>query len=62
MTLELKPEQADTLARARQNGTLSLALRSIADANAPVASNDLGRRESINVVRYGVSTKATARQ
>jgi len=62
-TLELKPEQAETLARARQTGTLSLALRSLADANAPVASNDeLGKRESINVVRYGVATKATARQ
>ena len=62
-TLELKPEQAEALARARQTGTLSLALRSLADANTPVASNDeLGRRESINVVRYGVATKATARQ
>ncbi len=62
-TLELKPEQAEMLARARQTGTLSLALRSLADANAPVADNDdNGRRESINVVRYGVATKATARQ
>lgn len=62
-TLELKPEQAELLARARQTGTLSLALRSIADANAPVASNDqTGRRDTINVVRYGVSTKATTRQ
>src|ERR1700681_4304180 len=33
-TLELKPEQSETLARARQSGTLSLALRSIADVNA----------------------------
>ncbi len=33
VTLELKPDQAETLARARQSGTLSLALRSIADAN-----------------------------
>src|SRR5713226_6597928 len=32
VTLELKPEQAETLARARQSGTLALALRSIADA------------------------------
>ena len=32
-TLELKPEQAETLARARQTGTLSLALRSITDGN-----------------------------
>ena len=33
VTLELKPEQAETLARAHQTGTLSLALRSIADVN-----------------------------
>src|SRR5215470_17460119 len=33
VTLELKPEQAETLARSRQSGTLSLALRSIADVN-----------------------------
>src|SRR6266516_191720 len=32
-TLELKPEQAEMLARARQSGTLALALRSIADVN-----------------------------
>ena len=30
-TLELKPEQAETLARARQSGVLTLALRSIVD-------------------------------
>src|ERR1700721_4299614 len=33
VTLELKPEQTETLARARQSGTLSLALRSIAAVN-----------------------------
>ena len=33
VTLELKPEQAETLARSRQSGTLSLALRSITDVN-----------------------------
>src|SRR5882762_445068 len=33
VTLELKPEQAETLARSRQSGTLSLALRSIADVS-----------------------------
>ena len=33
VTLELKPEQAETLARSRQAGTLSLALRSITDVN-----------------------------
>ncbi|MCO5130422.1 MAG: Flp pilus assembly protein CpaB [Xanthobacteraceae bacterium] len=63
-TLELKPEQAEMLARARQSGgTLTLALRSLADANAPVVSDaGIDRRQSIDVVRYGVSTKATTRQ
>ncbi len=38
-TLELKPEQAEILARSRQIGTLSLALRSIADAAATSADD-----------------------
>jgi pilus assembly protein CpaB len=56
VTLELRPEQAETLARARQSGTLSLALRSIADLNAvETRSDDQAKRgESIQVVRYGV--------
>jgi pilus assembly protein CpaB len=62
VTLELKPEQSETLARARQSGTLSLALRSIADLNLiDTRSDDQGpkRGQSINVVRYGVSMPAT---
>jgi len=34
-TLELKPKDAETLARSRQGGTLTLALRSLVDANKP---------------------------
>jgi len=59
VTLELKPEQSETLARARQSGTLSLALRSIADLNAAdIRTDDQGmkRGDSINIVRYGVSS------
>jgi pilus assembly protein CpaB len=61
VTLELKPEQAETLARARQSGTLSLALRSIADLNAVIERSDdrIKRSESVNVVRYGIPTPAT---
>ena len=62
VTLELKPEQTETLARARQSGTLSLALRSIADVNMAengAADQALKRGESINVVRYGVSSATT---
>ena len=57
VTLELKPEQAETLARARQSGTMSLALRSIADVNMVENKTDdhaPKRGESINVVRYGI--------
>jgi pilus assembly protein CpaB len=54
-TLELKSEQAEILARARQSGTLSLALRSIADVNAPEKPVDVVKRgEGVNVVRYGI--------
>jgi pilus assembly protein CpaB len=59
VTLELRPEQAETLARARQTGTLALALRSIADVNMVENGTDnqaLKRSGSIDVIRYGVST------
>src|SRR6267143_629745 len=52
VTLELKPEQAETLARARQSGTLSLALRSIADVSLVENRSDdqaPKRGDSINV-------------
>ena len=65
VTLELKPEQAETLARARQSGTLSLALRSIADLNAVETRSDdqaPKRGDSINVVRYGISSPATTQK
>ena len=61
VTLELRPEQAETLARARQSGTLTLALRSIADINmVENRTDDQARRgDSVNVVRYGVSSPTT---
>jgi pilus assembly protein CpaB len=60
VTLELKPEQAETLARARQSGTMSLALRSIADVNATEIEDQPAKRgETIKVVRYGVSSPTT---
>ena len=66
VTLELKPEQAETLARARQSGTLALALRSITDANATgedqSADQVQKRGQSVNVVRYGVANQTTAQK
>ncbi len=65
VTLELKPEQSETLARARQSGTLSLALRSIADVNMVENGPDnqaLKRGASISVVRYGVPGSTTTQK
>ena len=64
VTLELKPEQSETLARARQSGTLSLALRSIADVNVVEnRSDDQAKRgASVNVVRYGIQSSTTTQK
>jgi pilus assembly protein CpaB len=64
VTLELKPEQTATLATARQAGSLSLALRSIADANAVEIPDDNAAKRgvSVNVVRYGVPAQTTAQK
>jgi pilus assembly protein CpaB len=60
VTLELKPEQVPVLTQARQAGVLSLALRSIADANQVEIADDRRRQSgSINVVRYGVTNPTT---
>ena len=61
-TLELSPRQAETLALARQLGTLSLALRSLADGSKPVTEDKTQPRGSgINTVRFGVTTTTTPR-
>jgi pilus assembly protein CpaB len=58
-TLELSPRQAEELALARQTGTLSLALRSLLDANNNTPPpQESSRRTGINTVRYGVTTMA----
>jgi len=63
VTLELKPEQATLLAAARQAGTLSLALRSIADINqTEIAADERPRQRGINVVRYGVPSSAATQE
>src|SRR5215470_17706042 len=65
VTLELKPEQAETLARARQSGSLSLALRSIADVNATDGGSDRRTRvrgDTVTVVRYGISSSQAAQK
>jgi pilus assembly protein CpaB len=66
VTLELRPEQAETLARSRQTGTLSLALRSITDINMAENKTETDqspkRGETVNVVRYGIQSSTTTQK
>jgi pilus assembly protein CpaB len=61
-TLELTPGEAEKLALSRQQGTMSLALRSVADAKAiKKVDDDSGARRGINVLRYGVSSTTSVK-
>ena len=56
-TLELSPRQAESLALSRQLGTLSLALRSLLDANQTAETEDKNDRGTgIKTIRFGHST------
>jgi pilus assembly protein CpaB len=61
-TLELTPPQAEILAMSEKVGSLSLALRSLADAagkeqkGPQLAGGRNGRRGSVAVLRYGASS------
>jgi len=58
-TVELTPSQAEELALAHQQGTLSLALRSLVDSQSSTPEDGIADerdRASINTVRFGVST------
>ena len=63
-TLELTPRQSEILVLGRSVGAISLALRSLADANTdgrgPTAGKSLDskQRKSIRVLRYGVQSRA----
>jgi pilus assembly protein CpaB len=60
-TLELTSPQAESLALAQRVGTISLALRSIADAGRAQKAEPDESRGGISVVRFGVSSPASAR-
>jgi pilus assembly protein CpaB len=60
-TVELTPQQTETLAASRQQGTLSMALRSLTDSPSSIPEGgDEGNRTSINTVRFGVSSLTAA--
>jgi pilus assembly protein CpaB len=61
-TLELEPRQVERLTLARQQGVVSLALRSIADTdpNKPDAE-DKAPKSRIDMVRFGVTISTTPR-
>jgi pilus assembly protein CpaB len=54
-TLEMTPRQAETISQSRQQGSLSLALRSLLDASKTEERDDRGKGD-INTIRYGVSS------
>lgn len=60
-TVALTPPQAETLALSRQIGTLSLSLRSLADSpsTTPQGGDEDSKGNSINTVRYGISSITT---
>src|SRR5579863_5054274 len=60
-TLELTQSQAETLELSHQLGTISLTLRSIRDSgpSAPQDDETDNHEQSINTIRFGVSTAGT---
>jgi pilus assembly protein CpaB len=73
-TLEVTPTQAEQVARAQNQGTLSLSLRPLANSDTPVASNDAPSSRShgsasgndgepgdqVSIIRYGVARDSSA--
>lgn len=63
-TLELGPQQTEILAQARQRGTISLALRSLADARPNLLKEEEEPQQNssrVNFVRFGVNSTQTAK-
>lgn len=66
-TLELAPSQAEAVTRAQASGTISLALRPLADSNpaSVQAENDKQKSQThaeigeVSVIRYGVERQTT---
>jgi len=59
-TLELTPDQTELVTQAQQIGSISLALRSLVDADQPAARQR--KPTGIAVVKFGVVSRVTAQQ
>jgi pilus assembly protein CpaB len=59
-TLELSSRQAETLALSRQQGSLSLALRSLADANVTTLDGGDDQPRAPSVIKFGVTQTRSA--
>lgn len=59
-TLELTPEQTELVTQAQQIGSISLALRPLADASGPATTQR--KPTGIAVVKFGVVSRVTAQQ
>jgi pilus assembly protein CpaB len=57
-TLELDPRQVEVITLAQRSGTLSLALRSLADANETQPAETGDRAGGLTLVRFGVTTQS----
>ena len=60
-TLEVTPVQAEILTLGQKVGQLSLALRSLADANQPEQPRDDRGESGLTIVRYGIPKQAPRR-
>lgn len=62
-TLELTPEQTELVTQAQQIGSISLALRPLADAHNATAPTVREKKPTgVSVVKFGVVSRVTARQ
>jgi Flp pilus assembly protein CpaB len=59
-TLELTPDQTELVTQAQQTGSISLALRPLADNNQPAARQR--KPTGVAVVKFGVVSRVTAQQ
>lgn len=58
-TLELDPQQAETIALNQRTGTLALALRSMVDINKPEEKRPRDGNSAMTIVRFGVSQEVS---